>query len=58
MPQSTYSPDLVPADFFLLPKLKTPMKGRRFAAIEEMKDTKKRASKVFRGLEKNAGISA
>ncbi|KAG5342061.1 GVQW3 protein, partial [Acromyrmex charruanus] len=29
MPQPPYSPDLVPCDFFLFPKLKRPMKGRR-----------------------------
>ena len=35
--QSPYSPDLTPYDFFLFPKLKRPMKGRRFATIEEIK---------------------
>ncbi|UYV71883.1 hypothetical protein LAZ67_9000872 [Cordylochernes scorpioides] len=30
MPQPPYSPDLVPCDFFLFPKLKRPMKGRRY----------------------------
>ena len=54
--------DLATADFFLFPKLETPMKGKRFATIEEIKekskqealagDTKKRVAKVFRGLEK------
>ena len=29
MPQSTYSPNLAPADCFLFQKLKTPMKGKR-----------------------------
>ena len=37
MPQPPYSPDLVPCDFFLFPKLKRPMKGRRYATIEEIK---------------------
>lgn len=37
MPQPPYSPDLAPCDFFLFPKLKKPMKGRRFATIEEIK---------------------
>lgn len=36
-PQPPYSPDLAPCDFFLFPKLKRPMKGRRFATIEEIK---------------------
>ena len=30
MPQPPYSPDLASADFSLFPKLKTPMKGKRF----------------------------
>ena len=33
-----YSSDLAPTDFFLFPKLKTPMKGKRFATIEEIKE--------------------
>ena len=37
MPQPPYSPDLAPCDFFLFPKLKRPMKGRRYATIEEIK---------------------
>ena len=37
MPQPLYSPDLAPCDFFLFPILKKPMKGRRFATIEEIK---------------------
>ena len=34
MSQPLYSPDLISAHFLLFPKLKTPMKGKRFAAIE------------------------
>ena len=61
MPQAPYSPDLAPADFFLFPKLKTPMKGKSFATIEVIKrnnetgvvgDTKKRVFEVLRGLAK------
>ena len=37
MPQPPYSPDLVSCNFFMFPKLKRPMKGRRFATIEEIK---------------------
>ena len=33
MSQPPYSSDLASADFFLLPKLKTPMKGKSFATI-------------------------
>ena len=41
MPQPPYSPDLVPATFFLFPKLKTPTKGNRFDTIEEIKEKSK-----------------
>jgi len=37
-PQPPYSPDLAPADFFLFPKLKTTLKGRRFQTIEEIQE--------------------
>ena len=37
LPHPPYSPDLAPADFFLFPKLKTTLKGRRFQTIEEIK---------------------
>ena len=52
MPQPPYSSDLAPAEFFLFPKLRTPMKGKRFATIEEMKEKSPTApgvSEVFRG---------
>ena len=61
MSQPPYSPGLAPADFFLSPKLKTPMKGKHFATIEEIKEKskhqllampKKNLSEVLRGLEK------
>ncbi|UYV76679.1 hypothetical protein LAZ67_14001721, partial [Cordylochernes scorpioides] len=35
MPQPPYSPDLAPCDFLLFPKLKRPMKGRRYATLDE-----------------------
>jgi len=31
-----YSPDLVPADYFLFPKLKFSLKGRHFQTVEEI----------------------
>ena len=37
MPQPPYSLDLAPCDFFLFPRFKRPMKGRRFATFEEIK---------------------
>jgi len=35
--QPPYSPDLAPCDFWLFPKLKNPLKGRRFDDVEEIK---------------------
>jgi hypothetical protein len=36
IPHPPYSPDLAPCDFFLFPKMKLKLKGRRFDAIEEI----------------------
>jgi hypothetical protein len=36
IPQPPYSPNLVPCDFFLLPKMKLKLKGRRFDTMEEI----------------------
>ncbi|UYV64164.1 hypothetical protein LAZ67_2006834 [Cordylochernes scorpioides] len=41
MPQPPYSPDLAPCDFFLFPKLKRPMKGQRYATLDEIKTASK-----------------
>jgi len=38
VPHPPYSPDLAPADFFLFPKRKTTLKGRRFQTIEEIQE--------------------
>jgi len=36
IPHLLYSPDLAPCDFFLFPKMKLKLKGRRFKTIEEI----------------------
>jgi hypothetical protein len=36
IPYPPYSPDLAPSDFFLFPKMKLKLKGRRFDTIEEI----------------------
>ncbi|UYV79647.1 hypothetical protein LAZ67_18000172 [Cordylochernes scorpioides] len=49
MPQPLYPPDLAPCDFFLLPKLKRPMKGRRYATLDEIKTaSKEELKKIFK----------
>ena len=35
-PHPPYSPDLAPCDFFLFPKMKLKLKGRRFDGLEEI----------------------
>ncbi|UYV60494.1 hypothetical protein LAZ67_1001322 [Cordylochernes scorpioides] len=48
MPQPPYSPELAPCDFFLFPKLKRPMKGRRYATLDEIKTaSKEELKKIF-----------
>ena len=38
IPQPLYSPDVAPLDFFLFPRLKTPMKGHHFVTVEKVKE--------------------
>jgi histone-lysine N-methyltransferase SETMAR len=46
--QPPYSPDLAPCDFFLFPKLKFALKGRRF---DDVDDIKKNATEQLRRVE-------
>ncbi|UYV79128.1 hypothetical protein LAZ67_17001194 [Cordylochernes scorpioides] len=41
MPQPPYSPELAPCVFILFPKQKKPMKGRRYATLDEIKTASK-----------------
>ena len=36
--QPPYSPDLVPCDFWLFPKLKSPLKGKGFQTVNEIQE--------------------
>ena len=36
--QPAYSPDLAPCDFWLFPKLKSPLKGKRFQTINKIQE--------------------
>jgi len=38
VPLPPYSPDLAPSDFFLFPKLKMKLKGRRFQTLDEIQE--------------------
>ena len=33
-----YSPDLMPCDFWLFPKVRSPLKGKKFKAIDEIQE--------------------
>ncbi|UYV78471.1 hypothetical protein LAZ67_16001603 [Cordylochernes scorpioides] len=46
-PQSPYSPDLAPCDFFLFGKLKKKLKGRKFQSIEEIKVESKKTMRAI-----------
>ena len=48
VPQPPYSPDLAPADFFLFPKLKFSLKGRRFQSVEEIDENSIRDLRAIR----------
>ena len=50
MSQLPHSLDLSPANFFLFPKLKTQMKGKRFAMIEEIKEKSKQVLTILKSL--------
>lgn len=45
--QAPYSPDMAPCDFFLFPKLKLPLRGRRFESIEAIKQNSTKELKAI-----------
>jgi len=45
---SLYSPNLVPSDFWLFPKLKSAFKGTRFESVEAVKT---KSSEVLKALQ-------
>jgi len=51
VPHPPYTPDLAPADFYLFPKLKTTLKGRRFQTIEEIQEN---ATRELRAITESA----
>jgi len=50
VPQPPYSPDLAPTEFFLFPKLKSSLKGRRFQTVEEIEEN---SIRDLRGIPQN-----
>ena len=53
VPQSPYSPDLGPCDFWLFLKLKRPLRGHRFDTIKEIQAESKKALKAIPEIEFN-----
>ena len=51
MPQPPYSPDMAPCDFFLFPKIKKTLKGRRFTAIDDIKSASLKELKAIPKIE-------
>jgi len=42
-----YSPDLAPCDFFLFPRMKRDVKGKRFQNVEEVREKNDRGTKGY-----------
>ena len=51
MPQSPYSPEMAPCDFFLFPKIKRTLKGRRFTDIDDIKSASLKELKALPKIE-------
>lgn len=47
LPQPPYSPDVSPCDFWLFPRLKMPLKGKRFQTVEEIEENVREALRGF-----------
>ena len=47
VPQAPYPPDMAPCDFFLFPRLKLPLRGKRFEAIEAIKENSQKELKAI-----------
>jgi hypothetical protein len=47
MDHQPYFPDLAPADFWLFPKLKSVLKGKRFSDFEDIKSSVKKCRQTF-----------
>jgi histone-lysine N-methyltransferase SETMAR len=47
LPHQPYSPDLAPADFFLFPKMKIQLKGRRVQTVAEIQPESQTATHTW-----------
>ena len=56
LPHQPYSPDMSPPDFDLFPKLKKPLRGKRFRSIEQVSDEVTRVIRRINNEEVLTGI--
>jgi hypothetical protein len=47
VPHPPYSPDLAPCDFFLVPRLKSTLKGKRFQDVAEIQQIRHGSCRPF-----------
>jgi hypothetical protein len=47
IPHQSYSPELAPCDFFLFPKMKLKLKGRRFDTTEKIQSESQRVLDIL-----------
>ena len=51
-----YSPDISPCDYDLIPKMKMPMRGKRYRTIEDVKHAAERSLRTINRLGSANGI--
>jgi transposase len=56
LPQPSYSSDLAPADFFVFPKLKSTLKGRRFQTIQDISENSQKELRAI-PIKRNRTVS-
>lgn len=47
VPQAPYSPEMAPCDVFLFPRLKLPLRGKRFQTIEAIEENSQKELKAI-----------
>ena len=51
-----YSPDISPCDYDLIPKMKMPMRGKRYRTIEDVKQAAEHSLRTINRLDSANGI--
>ena len=58
LPHPAYSPDLSPCDYFLFPRSKLPLRGRRFDSVEAINAAFKQSMRSFTKDDFSSGIDS